>query len=84
MLFRASLGRKNYACGVRTSYVTIISAKADCTYMARPKKLDGGSRHGKHAPDVFWWNLHLFAGGMAIAILTAGCQGKMLSNGLRI
>ena len=57
--------------------------KANCTHMARPKKTDGGSRHGKHAPDVFRVSLYLSAEEKAIAILTAECQGRTLSDVLR-
>lgn len=51
--------------------------------MARPKKTDGGSRHGKHAPNVFRISLYLSAEEKAIAILTAERQGKTLSDILR-
>ena len=51
--------------------------------MARPKKTDGGSRHGKHAPGVFRVSLYLSAEEKAIAILTAERQGKTLSDILR-
>ena len=51
--------------------------------MARPKKTDGGSRHGKHAPGVFRVALYLSAEEKAIAILTAERQGKTLSDVLR-
>lgn len=51
--------------------------------MARPKKRDGGSRHGKHAPDVFRVSLYLSADEKAIAVLTAELQGKTLSDVLR-
>ena len=51
--------------------------------MARPKKIDGNSRHGKHAPDVFRVSLYLSAEEKAIAILTAERQGKTLSDVLR-
>ena len=51
--------------------------------MARPKKSDGGSRHGKHAPGVFRVALYLSAEEKAIAILTAERQGKTLSDVLR-
>lgn len=51
--------------------------------MARPKKIDGDSRHGKHAPDVFRVSLYLSAEEKAIAILTAESQSKTLSDVLR-
>ena len=51
--------------------------------MARPKKPDGGSRHGKHAPDVFRVSFYLSAEEKAVAILTAERQGKTLSDVLR-
>ena len=51
--------------------------------MARPKKIDGDSRHGKHAPDVFRVSLYLSAEEKAIAILTAERQNKTLSDVLR-
>ena len=51
--------------------------------MARPKKTDGGSRHGKHAPDVFRVSLYLSAEEKAIAILTAERQGKTLTDVLK-
>ena len=51
--------------------------------MARPKKTDGGSRHGKHAPGVFRVLLYLSAEEKAIAILTADHQGRTLSDVLR-
>ena len=51
--------------------------------MARPMKADGGSRHGKHAPDVFRVSLYLSAEEKAIAILTAEKQGKTLSDIVR-
>ena len=51
--------------------------------MARPRKIDGGSRHGKHAPDVFRVSLYLSAEEKAIAILTAERQGRTLSDVLR-
>ena len=51
--------------------------------MARPKKIDGGSRHGKHAPGVFRISLYLSAEEKAVAILTAERQGKTLSDVLR-
>lgn len=51
--------------------------------MARPKKTDGASRHGKHAPGVFRVSLYLSAEEKAIAILTAERQGKTLSDILR-
>lgn len=51
--------------------------------MARPRKEEGGSRHGKHALDVFRVSLYLSAEEKAIAILTAERQGKTLSDVLR-
>ena len=51
--------------------------------MARPKKTEGGSRHGKHAPGVFRVSLYLSSGEKAVAILTAEQQGKTLSDVLR-
>ncbi len=51
--------------------------------MARPKKIVGGSRHGKHALGVFRIALYLSAEEKAIAILTAERQGKTLSDILR-
>ena len=51
--------------------------------MGRPRKTDGASRHGKHAPDVFRVSLYLSAEEKAIAILTAERQGKTLSYVLR-
>ena len=51
--------------------------------MARPKKTDGDSRHGKHAPGVFRVALYLSAEEKAIAILTAERQRKSLSDILR-
>ena len=51
--------------------------------MARPKKTDGGSRHGKHAIGVFRVSLYLSAEEKAIAILTAERQGKTISDVLR-
>lgn len=51
--------------------------------MARSKKTGGGSRHGKHAPDVFRISLYLSAEEKAIAILTAERQGKTLTDILR-
>lgn len=51
--------------------------------MARPKKIDGCSRHGKHAPDVFRVSLYLSAEEKAIAILTAERQSKTISDVLR-
>lgn len=51
--------------------------------MARPKKAEGGSRHGKHAPGVFRVSLYLSAEEKAIAILTAERQGRTLSDVLR-
>ena len=51
--------------------------------MARQKKIDGGSRHGKHAPDVFRVSLYLSAEEKAIAILTAEIQQMTLSDVFR-
>ena len=51
--------------------------------MGRLKKIDGGSRHGKHALDVFRVSLYLSAEEKAIAILTAEQQDKTLSDVLR-
>ena len=51
--------------------------------MARPNKIDGGSRHGKHAPGAFRISLYLSAEEKAIAILTAERQGKTLIDILR-
>ena len=51
--------------------------------MARPKRKDGGSRHGKHAPGVFRVSLYLSAEEKAVAILTAELQGTTLSEVLR-
>ena len=51
--------------------------------MARPKKPESGSRHGKHAPDAFRVAIYLSAEEKAIAILTAELQGKPLSNAYR-
>ena len=51
--------------------------------MTRPKKCDGKSRHGKHAPDVFRVALYLSSEEKAIAILTAERQEKTLSDVMR-
>ena len=51
--------------------------------MARPKKIDGENRHGKHAPGVFRISLYLSAEEKAIAILTAERQGRTLSDVMR-
>lgn len=51
--------------------------------MARPRKIDGASRHGKHAIDVFRISLYLSAEEKAIAILTAEHEGKTLTDILR-
>ena len=51
--------------------------------MARPKKIDGASRHGKHAVGVFRVSLYLSAEEKAIAVLTAERQGRTLSDVLR-
>ena len=51
--------------------------------MVRSKKINIGSRHGKHAPDVFRVSLYLSAEEKAIVILTAERQGKTLSDIVR-
>lgn len=51
--------------------------------MARPRKSNGESRHGKHALGVFRVSLYLSAEEKAIAIFTAERQGKTLSDILR-
>lgn len=51
--------------------------------MASPKKCDGTSRYGKHAPDVFRVALYLSSEEKAIAILTAERQMKTLSDVIR-
>ena len=51
--------------------------------MARPKKTDGASRHGKHADGMFRVSLYLSAEEKAIAIYTAELQGRTLSDVLR-
>ena len=51
--------------------------------MARPKKTDGESRHGKHALGMLRVSLYLSAEEKAIAVLTAERQGKTLSDVLR-
>ena len=51
--------------------------------MARLRKSDGESRHGKHSPDVYRVALYLSAEEKAIAILTAERQGSSLSDVLR-
>ena len=52
-------------------------------FMARPKKTDGVSRHGKHALGMLRVSLYLSAEEKAIAVLTAEQQGKTLSDVLR-
>ena len=74
----------NPPCGAHTPYDIILRVRANCLLdMARPKKTDGGSRHGKHAPGVFRVALYLSAEEKAIAILTAERQGRTLSDVLR-
>lgn len=51
--------------------------------MARPKKTDGASRHGKHALGMLRVSLYLSAEEKAIAVLTAERQGRTLSDVLR-
>ena len=51
--------------------------------MARPKKTDGVSRHGKHALGMLRVSLYLSAEEKAIAVLTAEQQGRTLSDVLR-
>ena len=51
--------------------------------MTRPKKLDGGTRHGKHAVGAFRISLYISAEEKAIAILTAERQGRTLTDVLR-
>lgn len=51
--------------------------------MARPKKTENGSRHGKHAPDVFRVSLYLSAEEKAIAVLAAELQQTTLTDVLR-
>ena len=71
-------------CGAHTPYGIILRVRANCrNTMARPKKIDGDSRHGKHAPGVFRVSLYLSAEEKAIAILTAERQSKTLSDVLR-
>ena len=52
-------------------------------FMARPKKTDGVSRHGKHALGMLRVSLYLSAEEKAIAVLTAERQGRTLSDVLR-
>ncbi|MBQ3096519.1 MAG: hypothetical protein IJC66_00040 [Kiritimatiellae bacterium] len=47
------------------------------------KSINGGSRHGKHAPGAFRISLYLSAEEKAIAILTAGRQHRTLSDVIR-
>ena len=49
--------------------------------MARPRKTDSVSRHGKHALGMLRVSLYLSA--EAIAVLTAERHGKTLSDVLR-
>ena len=51
--------------------------------MALSRKIDGVSRHGKHAPDAFRISLYISAKEKAIATLTAELQGKTLTDVLR-
>lgn len=51
--------------------------------MARPKRADGGSRHGKHAENVFRVSLYLSAEEKAIAVLAAELAGVTLTEVLR-
>ena len=51
--------------------------------MARPRKTDSVSRHGKHALGMLRVALYLSAEEKAIAVLTAEQQGRMLSDVLR-
>ena len=51
--------------------------------MARPRKTDSVSRHGKHALGMLRVALYLSAEEKAIAVLTAERQGKTLSDILR-
>lgn len=51
--------------------------------MARIRKNDSVSRHGKHAPDAFRISLYISAKEKAIATLTAELQGKTLTDVLR-
>ena len=47
------------------------------------KSINGGSRHGKHAPGAFRISLYLSAEEKAIAILTAERQHRTLSDVIR-
>lgn len=51
--------------------------------MARPRKTDSVSRHGKHALGMLRVALYLSVEEKAIAVLTAERQGKTLSDILR-
>ena len=51
--------------------------------MALSRKIDGVSRHGKHAPDAFRISLYISAKEKAIATLTAELQGKTLTDVMR-
>ncbi len=51
--------------------------------MARPKRTEGTSRHGKHAPDVFRVSLYLSSEEKAIAILAAELARCTLTDILR-
>ena len=76
------LGAPILDCDAHTPY-GIIFAQNKMELMGRRKKADGGSRHGKHAPDAFRVAIYLSAEEKAIAILTAERQGKTLSDVLR-
>ena len=69
-------------CDTHTPY-GIIFTQNKMEFMGRRKKADGGSRHGKHAPDAFKVAIYLSAEEKAVAILTAERQGKTLSDVLR-
>lgn len=60
-----------------------IAHQWNCRLMARPKKIEGGSRHGKHAPDAFRVSLYLSAEEKAIAVLAAELQKVTLTDVLR-
>lgn len=51
--------------------------------MARIRKNDSVSRHGKHAPDAFRISFYISAEEKAAAVLTAELQGKTLTDVLR-